>query len=105
MFNEKDFPILSPVVCACSNSQEHKIEHEECRCTGWHRFREQMYAPYAEKGIYPANLVDELGFEHCRYCGKVHNWKDYLVVCDTCGRKFRGPRPWFPIDYDCENCG
>lgn len=106
MFNEKEFPILSPVICACSNNQEHVVEHEVCRCTGWDRFRDGMYAPHSNKGCFPANLVDERGFEHCRYCGKVRDLHPtYLVTCDTCSKRFCGPRPYFPIDFDCEDCG
>lgn len=105
MFEETDIHLIAPVVCLCSGTTTHKIEHEECRCTGWERFRDNRSAPYCDDGVFPAQLVDERGFEHCRYCGKVSSFPGYLVECTTCGKLFRGPRPYFPIDYDCVKCG
>ena len=104
VFDEKDFPILSPVICACSNGGIHKIEHAECRCSGQYRFTQNMYAPYAEMGQIPRYLTDEKGFPHCRYCGKYRDFPGILVVCTECSKKFPGPVPYFKVDFECPEC-
>lgn len=93
--------MLQGVVCRCNTE---KCDHEECLCNGWERFRDGIKLPYPEHFILAKNNTDDKGFLLCRYCGKLHNSPGYLVECPECGKKFRGPRPHFPIDYECEDC-
>ena len=97
--------MISPVKCACSNTQEHTIEHIECRCNGYELFRNSICdPPYPPERVFVKNCKDG-DWELCRYCGKIRDFPGYLVVCPECGVKFKGPRPYFPIDFECENCG
>jgi len=104
VFKEEDFPIIFPVICACSNDIHHKVKHHECRCSGQFRLNQHMYAPYVEWGQFPKHLIDEKGFQHCRYCGKYRDFPDALVECTECGKKFPGPKPYFKVDFECPEC-
>lgn len=96
--------MIPPIICGCSNTSEHITEHVECRCNGQRRFNAGMIARYPEKFLYPANLIDEQDFFHCRFCGKIRSFPGYLVECPSCGKLFKGPRPYFPVDYECPEC-
>jgi len=51
---------------------------------------------------YKGMKQDEKGFRYCGYCQRIG--RDQLVKCPTCGKYFRGPKPFFPVDFECENC-
>jgi hypothetical protein len=95
--------MIAPVICSCSGKSTHTKEHEECRCNGWVRFRNGFTAPYPQRNVFVKNNKDG-PWELCRYCGKVRDFPKYLVTCPNCSTKFRGPRPYFPIDFECEKC-
>lgn len=46
--------------------------------------------------------TDDDPFYICFDCGRYR--RDQLVQCPECGKYFKGPRPNFPFDYECENC-
>lgn len=93
--------MLKGVVCRCGAGD---CSHVECKCNGYERFRDGIYLPYPEEFVLAKNCEDEKRFPLCRYCGKIRDFPGLLVVCPECGTKFRGPRPYFPIDFECENC-
>lgn len=93
--------MLKGVVCRCNTDE---CNHIECRCNGWDRYRDGIKLPYPDTFILVKNCYDDKGFWLCRYCGKVSDFQGYLVICPNCDKKFKGPRPWFPVDYECENC-
>ena len=97
--------ILSPVICYCSGKQNHKTDHIECRCDGQFRFLRKMFCPYPAFRVLAKNREDEEGYPLCRYCGKVRNFPRLLVTCPECGKRFKGPKPYFKIDYECDDCG
>lgn len=80
--------------------------HKDCQCNGQYWFntygwRENL--PYPEERIIAENRVNERGFQLCKWCG-LPCLPNQLITCTVCGAKFPGPRPYFPIDYECEKC-
>lgn len=54
-------------------------------------------SPY--KGI----KIDKDGFWYCGYCQRIG--REQLVQCPECNLYFKGPKRYFPIEYQCINCG
>lgn len=95
--------LIKPVLCYCSLSQTHKVDHIECRCDGWERFRAGQVAKWS---LWPRDCKDEDGYPLCRYCGKIR-FKSWLVQCPYCDKFFKGPTIWVgkKFHYECEDCG
>lgn len=58
-----------------------------------------------QKGEIPytkALLFDEWRYLWCGHCKKI--LRNQLVQCPECDRYFRGPRRFFPADYECPEC-
>lgn len=89
------------VYCKCGKDvSEEDHGHIECRCSGYEKFREGFEVPHLD----PEPPRMDGRWKICRYCGKIRDFPDYLVTCPNCGIKFKGPRPYFPVDYECEKC-
>lgn len=87
--------------------KEDEHTHKGCMCNGQkivNMLGWEKCPPYPEERIYPKNKINEKGFILCKWCGLPIDIPGYLVVCPVCGAHFPGPRPRFPIDYECENC-
>lgn len=99
---------MKAATCSCGKPVAQDVEHAhiDCQCDGWARFREGFGTQYFNDNMVLAvNRKDEDDYELCRYCGLIRDFPEYLVTCTECGKKFKGPRKYFPIDYECENCG
>ena len=90
--------ILRPVICYCSGTNQHKIEHIECRCDGFERFHQGRIAKYIPHFLKAINCYDEDGYHLCRYCGKIR-FKHWLVHCPYCDKYFKGPK--FCLGFIC----
>src|SRR5689334_10457936 len=97
----------------------------ECACSGRELWREKTrkhiqenvknvgtdrWDPNYPKIPWPNGLRDSEGYPLCGWCGKIQrlpataDGRTLLVTCPSCGLKFKGPKPWMKIDYECENC-
>lgn len=54
------------------------------------------------EGSFSSHLLDQDGFWYCGFCKRI--MADQLVHCEDCGRWFKGPRRFFPINYECSDC-
>jgi hypothetical protein len=67
------------------------------------RAQEALKSKSEFRSTYKGIKEDEDGFWYCGYCRRIG--REQLVQCPNCKKFFRGPKPFFPVNYECEKCG